>query len=133
MNPISHLRRHLPRAHRALGWVFRNTGWSRPRPQAFQALQAPQTPRDLRDLRDLRDPLLPSPFDVEMTPRMKDQLAFGFEVMKVMHSDHIFLWLAEDGWQSGSELRAWQHSPTHVAVRIKPWEALVLHTPLSMN
>jgi len=39
---------------------------------------------------------------------------------------HIFLWLAEDGWEGGHEIRAYPHGRGQIAVRIKPWEALIL-------
>lgn len=73
------------------------------------------------------------PFDTPMTPRQAAILDFGWDVMKHANTAHMFLWLAEDGWQGGHELLAWQHGPGQVAVKIKPWETLVLANPYSLN
>lgn len=68
-----------------------------------------------------------------MTPRQAWILDFGWEVMKHQNTAHLFLWLAADGWQGGNELLAWQHGPGQVAVKIKPWETLVLAFGRSLN
>lgn len=70
-----------------------------------------------------------NPFEQQMTPRQTEILDFGWEIMKHQNAAHLYLWLAEDGWRGGHELMAWQHGPGQVAVKIKPWETLVLmHT-----
>lgn len=71
-------------------------------------------------------PLASTPEEAGLTPRQAEILDFGWEVMKSQGHPHIFLWLAADGWEGGHEIRAYPHGPGSIAVRIKPWEALVL-------
>lgn len=59
-------------------------------------------------------------------------LDFGWEIMKANTMPHIFLWLAEDGWQGGHEIRAEPYDG-QVAVRIKPWETLILPPNTTTN
>lgn len=76
---------------------------------------------------------LVSPFDTPLTPRQKQIVDIGWEVMKHVDSPHVFLWLEEDGWEGGHELNAWQHSPGVAAIKIKPWPTLVLLHSFSPN
>lgn len=75
----------------------------------------------------------PNPFDTPMSPRQSEILDLGWEVMKHQGVAHVFLWLAEDGWQGGHEILAWRHGPGVVAVKIKPWETLYLVSPTTLN
>lgn len=53
--------------------------------------------------------------------------------MKSQGHPHIFLWLAEDGWEGGHEIQARPYGNGQVAVRIKPWEALILPLNTTTN
>lgn len=68
-----------------------------------------------------------------MTPRQEHAIDVGWEIMKIVRAPHIFLWLAEDGWEGGSELMARRESPGNVAVSLLPHERLILLSPTSLN
>lgn len=67
-----------------------------------------------------------------LTPRQERILDLGWEIMKANSMPHIYLWLAEDGWQGGHEILAIPFEG-QVAVRIKPWETLILPPNTTTN
>ncbi len=59
----------------------------------------------------------------------------GFTLVKQYRVPHIFLWLAEEGWQGGYEISVRRPDPAvkKVEVTALPWHDLILAVPVNPN
>lgn len=64
-----------------------------------------------------------------LTAREREILRVAWGVMKHVGRPRVYLWLAEDGWEGGTEIYAEPYTDNQIAIRARPWERLLLRPP----